>query len=151
MPKFLDVPQWYDSSGFLTSSVNSYSFLITVYYQDSSETNEVSAYIPFSSSDDLSSASFDTPLSYFIILAFSTQKTQYVPCWGAMRKGEGSNATHAFLTYAEISTTNVVFHGNYVSTSYPYKITNVTLTMNLSNKYTSTFISTCSNSGYLSK
>ena len=151
MPKFLDVPQWYDSSGFLTSSVNSYSFLITVHYEDSSETNEVTAYIPISSSDDLSSLPFDTPLSYFIVLAISSQKTQYVPCWGVMRKGASANATHALLTYAEISTTGVVFHANYVSTNYPYKIMNATFTMGLSDSYTSTFISTCSNSGYLSK
>lgn len=149
MPKFLDVPQWYSSSGFLTSSVDSYSYLITVRYQDSSETNEVMAYIPISLSDTLTS--FDPPLAYFSIKAALSQKNQNVPCLGIMRKGEGSNAICATLTYAEISNTHVVFHANYVSTSFPYKITNTVLSMNLSDRYTSTLIVASSNSGYLVK
>lgn len=149
MPKFLDVPQWYNSNGTLTSGVSSYSYLITVHYQDGSETNEVTAYFPISLQGIMTP--FSPPFSYFFVIAMLSQETQNVPCWGIMRKGASSSAISAVLTYAEITGTEVTFHGNYVDTNYPYKIINITFTMSQSDNYTSTLIPSFPIEGYLSK
>ena len=149
MPKFLDAPQWYNSSGTLTNAADLSVGIVQVNYKNSSETTEVRAYFPmYLPQSEISQ--FTTPLHYYALMATLAQQGLYSLCSGQLRTNSTERADISYVVFT--TSGNVIFRANdptlglgnsLAESSVSFSVTGAT------NYYTATYLRGLGGGAYL--